>query len=106
MWTSIPASRLGSISSLAGLYPGCPKSATTRTADRIAGAFGTAPPSVLSERGSNHSAGVWPLAIAPEWPSRSAHLPAEERTESLLAQRRVLLDKAQAGRGVKPSGSG
>ena len=106
MWTSIPASRLGPVLSLAGLYPGGPKSATARTADRIAGAFGTNPPSVLLERCSDHSASVWPLAIAPDWPSRSTHLPAEERTESLLAQHRVLLDEAQAGRGVKPSGSG
>jgi hypothetical protein len=106
MWTSIRASRLGPILSQSGLYPEGPKSATARTADRMAGAFGTNPPSVLLERCSDHSASVRPLAIAPDGPSRSAHLPAEERTESLLAQRRVLLDEAQAGRGVKHSGSG
>ncbi len=107
MWTSIPASR--AVRDLpVRLYPGSPKGATVPTADRKARVFGNNPPSVFlePERCSDHSASVWPLAIAPDGPSRSAHLPAEERTESLLAQRRVLLDEAQAGRGVKPSGSG
>jgi hypothetical protein len=58
MWASIPASRLDPILSLARLYLDGPKSATARTADRIAGAFGTNPPSMLLERCSDHSASV------------------------------------------------